>query len=104
MSGSGSKAEILAANNCRPLFPNNRHEATAAARPFRERRPRGSAKQHRDQNALRHFAPASTHPSMMLSISARDSTPISATKTIRVRGIPAVGVPAGASVARPPAN
>ena len=45
-----------------------------------------------------------THLCMMPSISSRDSTPISATNTIRVRGIPALGVPAGASVARLPAN
>ncbi len=61
-------------------------------------------KERRGVHAPRHFAAGSMHPRMTLSISALDSTPISATNTIRVRGIPAVGGPTGASVARPPAN
>lgn len=56
------------------------------------------------KSALLHFAPTSMHPSMIPSISALDRTPISATNTILVRGMPAVGAPPGASVARPPAN
>ena len=75
---------------------------TAALR--RKRHPFSSGNEHPGRNALLHFAPASMHPSMILLISALDRTPISATNTIRVRGIPAVGVPPGASVARPPAN
>ena len=75
---------------------------TAALR--RKRHPFSSGNEHPGRNALLHFAPASMHPSMILLISALDRTPISATNTIRVRGIPAVGASPGASVARPPAS
>jgi hypothetical protein len=48
--------------------------------------------------------PASMHPSMVLSISALERTPISAMNTIRARGTPTASAPPGANVARPPAS
>jgi hypothetical protein len=44
------------------------------------------------------------HPSLMLSISVAECAPIWAMNTILTRGKSAVGVPAEASAARPPAN
>ena len=48
--------------------------------------------------------PGWAHSSIIQPTSADDKAPISATNTILARGNPGAGVPAGASVARPPAN
>src|ERR1700733_15409 len=49
-------------------------------------------------------APPSVHPFIIPPISSRDSTPTSATNTIRARGTPSATTPPDASVARPPAS